>query len=315
MNERFLKKNVVLITVVLVGIILAFIFYTQLQQGNTTKPSITANSAEIQRLVNETVSLDTDNDGLKDWEEVLLGTDPKNPDTDSDGTTDKDEVDQDRDPLIAGPDDSVLSSNTSITNDADPKTDDRTVTEDLAIELFTGYISLKKDGNLNTITSDSLITAIIDKTVRSADIRPYNTEDITIIEDPSEEAIHAYDIQLTNILKPDQAMENDLVILRQVLETKNNNDLVAFDTSIKHYGKIVSKMLLLSVPTTISTEHVTAINALMRVIENIKSMKTVFIDPLEALIGVEEYTDNEFIFVQNLQTIGRYLELYRISNE
>jgi len=37
-------------------------------------------------------ALDTDGDGLTDQEELLLGTDPKNPDTDGDGLTDGEEV-------------------------------------------------------------------------------------------------------------------------------------------------------------------------------------------------------------------------------
>ncbi len=36
------------------------------------------------------ISLDSDSDGLKDWEEALWGTDPHNPDTDGDGVSDGD---------------------------------------------------------------------------------------------------------------------------------------------------------------------------------------------------------------------------------
>ncbi len=40
--------------------------------------------------------LDSDSDGLKDWEETLWGTDPKNPDTDGDGTEDGSAVEAER---------------------------------------------------------------------------------------------------------------------------------------------------------------------------------------------------------------------------
>ena len=44
-------------------------------------------------------SADTDNEGLKDWEEQICGTDPEKADTDSDGQSDAYEVDNGSDPL------------------------------------------------------------------------------------------------------------------------------------------------------------------------------------------------------------------------
>jgi len=52
---------------------------------------------------------DSDNDGLKDWEEALWKTDPQNPDTDGDGTPDGKEVAEGRNPAIPGPDDYLPS--------------------------------------------------------------------------------------------------------------------------------------------------------------------------------------------------------------
>jgi len=47
----------------------------------------------------EVISPDTDEDGLTDHEEGLIGTDPKDPDSDDDGMNDGDEVDEGSDPL------------------------------------------------------------------------------------------------------------------------------------------------------------------------------------------------------------------------
>jgi len=49
--------------------------------------------------VGELASIDSDNDGLSDEEEVELGTDPNDPDTDNDGFYDGDEVQLGYDPL------------------------------------------------------------------------------------------------------------------------------------------------------------------------------------------------------------------------
>lgn len=51
---------------------------------------------------------DTDNDGLLDWEEELLGTDPLNPDTDGDGYLDGEEIASGHNPLVKGPGDKLV---------------------------------------------------------------------------------------------------------------------------------------------------------------------------------------------------------------
>jgi len=53
----------------------------------------------------ESQNLDTDNDGLKDWEEKLYKTDPLNPDTDGDGYLDGEEINSGHNPLVKGPND------------------------------------------------------------------------------------------------------------------------------------------------------------------------------------------------------------------
>ncbi len=53
---------------------------------------------------------DSDNDGLKDWEEALWKTDPQNQDSDGDGTPDGKEVAEGRNPAVPGPDDSLSSA-------------------------------------------------------------------------------------------------------------------------------------------------------------------------------------------------------------
>lgn len=55
----------------------------------------------------ELIQRDTDNDGLKDWEENIYGTDPEKDDTDGDGASDGDEIKSSRNPLVAGPGDEL----------------------------------------------------------------------------------------------------------------------------------------------------------------------------------------------------------------
>lgn len=52
--------------------------------------------------VDDLEDLDSDEDGLTDWEESELGSDPNDPDTDGDGWADGEEYDQNTDPTDSG---------------------------------------------------------------------------------------------------------------------------------------------------------------------------------------------------------------------
>lgn len=308
MNGRFLKKNVVLALIVSAAIITAgvFIFYTK--KNSTT----TAASLNIQRVVSQTVSADTDEDGLKDWEESLWGTDPKSPDTDGDGVSDGDEVDQNRDPLVVG--EGVPKKANRDTSTEKTNTSNKTVTEGLAVELFSNYLQLKNSGDLGVVSGEQLITSAINTTVKERVVPIYSTNDIAVITSPTKEELLAYDTRLSQVFNPDRVLESDVVVLKRALETNNTEELETLDYTVSLYSEVLDSMLSLKVPEPVSVKHIAAVNALVRFIDNVKSMRAVYTDPLPALIGIKEYDANGKAFFDNMLAIGAYLKPYRTSS-
>ena len=83
-----------------------FALFKQLSQKPSPQIAGNNNQKEQGAALDASLTLkDTDQDGLKDWEEALWKTNPKNPDTDGDGTSDGEEVNSGRDPNKKGPDD------------------------------------------------------------------------------------------------------------------------------------------------------------------------------------------------------------------
>lgn len=104
MSTRFVKIGAIfLILFVAAG---SFFLKTSKKQGEPGKnPEI---SQKTEAVTDN--NLDTDRDGLKDWQETLLKTDANNPDTDGDGTNDGDETKNGRDPKKIPPDSASFDS-------------------------------------------------------------------------------------------------------------------------------------------------------------------------------------------------------------
>ncbi|TSC68387.1 MAG: hypothetical protein G01um101472_10 [Parcubacteria group bacterium Gr01-1014_72] len=87
---------------------------------------------------------DTDGDGLKDWEESLWQTNPREADTDADGTADGEEVRTGRNPARRGPDDAFTEK--AAAQGQSGETEELSTTERVSREFFARYLSLKEAG-------------------------------------------------------------------------------------------------------------------------------------------------------------------------
>lgn len=102
MFKRIPKKArvvLVVLAVALVGTVSFVFFKNNKKTAEIAKETLDHEGETLLAL------LDSDGDGLKDWEEAIYKTDSKNSDTDGDGAKDGDEIAENRDPKRAGPDD------------------------------------------------------------------------------------------------------------------------------------------------------------------------------------------------------------------
>ncbi len=139
-------------------------------QKKEQKQPISQELSVLKPITAEEIDKDSDNDGLKDWEESLWGTNPNNPDTDGDGTPDGQEVKQGRNPLLA----SKNGKNDKLENQKLKETDSLlpaelpSFTDLLSQQFFGDYLFLReKDGgqisqkarkNLSPLSSAPQIT-------------------------------------------------------------------------------------------------------------------------------------------------------------
>lgn len=312
MEHGFLKTRAV-IGVAIVGSLLVGASLLLSAKTAREKQAHTA-SPQLQALATQAALQDTDTDGLADWEETLYGTDPRNPDTDGDGTLDGEEVAQNRNPLIAGPDDAGVPRFSKAPTTRLQTSGDTTLTNQLAIELFTGYFGLKQAGSVTLESANDLVTSVIDRAARSeTPAERYALGDLSIIADPSVDAVAAYGAALGALLKPDPALEHDIVVVKRALEANDARILQSLDRSTAAYTAVESGLRELSVPKAIAGEHLAALNALSRVSGYAARMRNVFSDPIGTLVVINLYSESESVFLQNLEVIGTYLQSHGVT--
>jgi len=252
----------------------------------------------------ESLSKDTDNDGLKDWEEALWKTDVNNSDTDGDGTTDGEEVKTGRDPLKLGPDDKleerVYSSGQNLSQGTGVSRSTSTVN---LTELFAKNLGLQTSNEINPLSADnqdllSRANSSTEKLLKDfiASFSPVLSEsEFNVSSDNSKTAIEKYNKELEKIfyeIPYPKKIEGEVFI-----EISKTNNISLADPYIDYYKKNIERMKQVTVPSSFINDHkqwVESLTASLRVSESIKEIER---DPFRTIIAIQENEriKNEFV--------------------
>jgi hypothetical protein len=288
--QRHKKTFLIFLTsVVVVGGI--FVLNKHLS-NNQEKNSVIVAQRESEKTFESIVEKDSDSDGLKDWEEALWKTDPKNADSDADGTSDGEEVRTSRNPAMHGPDDSLVDHPIRT---SDTWTNDKSLTETdkFSRALFTRYMTLKQAGvPLDAGSQTNIIQSMLNEET-GIEAKIYKASDIKTTRDENEASIRRYGNDVgAIILRYSTQTENEGVILRHSLETNDPKELQKLDVIISGYKNIFNEMLKMNVPASAQYTHLDLINSMSSLIVSIEGMRKVFTDPVLAMRSVQQYPES-----------------------
>ena len=200
-------------------------------------------------------AIDTDEDGLMDWEELLWGTDVNKKDTDGDKTTDGDEVRGGRNPTKEGPDDYLNKEDKNI--DSNTSTEQKvskpvTKTDLMTESLVSKYMALKSasGGTVPDEAKELLINEIVSTTEESFVFRQFNRESLEVFSGEEKNNIRFY-------------ASNFATLQTNFLAAISNNELeIRRDPSVaaRLYENLAISLYLLKVPQAISTDHLIVVN-------------------------------------------------------
>ncbi len=293
MKQSSLKNLAfVVIALIVIGAVFAFAEYNNKSSKNLVYDSSAAVYEKTESIDPELKDRDTDGDGLKDWEEILLGTNIKNKDTDGDGTSDGAEVKAGRNPLIKAPNDKIDASSSSKTETQKEKL---TSTDILARDFFAKYMELKQVGlSEDKQSQEEMISQVLKGGLVIEKPKDYTFSSIKIITDNSKEASKKYGndtgvIFQRYIIKDSRG---EMVIEKDALDKEDFTILKELDPIIISYKNMLSALLKTNVPEKMSSIHLDIINSLNGLIFADESLKKLELDPVSGVQGTANYLES-----------------------
>lgn len=258
---------------------------------------------------NQNLNQDLDNDGLKDWEEILWKTEPNNSDTDGDGTNDGEEIKLGRNPLKPGPRDEFESAALS---KLDAATAETTLTQKIGREFLSQYLVLKNRGDLTSEQKDFIINSMLDKLSGPITENQYSKKDIKVLSDNSGKNIKNYINQLGKIFGNFQDIQKgELLIFLEIANNENEENPQKIEELQKNrlvYEKSAKEILDLRTPSNYQNIHLGFINHFIAIAKIIAGMELIYKDSGQSISSLQNYFSETENIVSIFQDFKKQFE-------
>ncbi|MDO8564547.1 MAG: hypothetical protein Q7R88_00980 [bacterium] len=257
--------------------------------GGLSKEQVAMAAAVLER--------DADKDELKDWEEQLWQTDPKNHDTDGDGTNDGEEIRLGRNPLTpstalpGAPPNDFLDKETIETKTTVGKSE-WTGTDRLSREFFSKYMALKQSGKpFTSEEAQKLISDVVNHYPPEPQKKIWSEDDSTVSSADDTAAYRQYGNAVGAVIlkHQDGGGEHELVIYERALANEDENDLATLEHRVTYYENLINGIRVIPVPSGAVSIHLDILNALEQLKESVESMALAMEDPVRSLGGTGVY--------------------------
>ncbi len=285
---KYLNKNFLLICIAILLVGGSFIYaeYSNKEKDNVynAKDLAVVNSDE-----SEPQDIDTDGDGSRDWEEILVGTDPN----------DAKSKPSDKKSVVTG-DISKTNTNTKL----DPM-------DIVSREFFARYMELRQLGSSKDKASQLEIAQATAGNIVLSKPATYTEKEILVKQDQSIEAVRQYGLEVGNIFKKYLVKSrNEGVIVRDSIEQEDPEILKELDPVIASNKNIINSLVKLNVPASLTTIHLDLLNAMNGSLFVAQSFKDSGVSPVEGIQAIQYYTvvqKNLFDAVNALKSYLKYL--------
>lgn len=266
-TKQFSKKILIVIGVLLLIVLIRYVNWTSLFGSFSRKGKIQNATLE------EAVFIDTDSDGVADWEESLWGTDPKKTAT-FNGVDDLTYISKKRESLVAANGDTIT-----------------TETDNVAKEFFASLIILKDSGSLNDDSANTLATALAEK-ITADDTLPdtITVEKIkTVPTTKASRAAYVKELEATITKYEKEGAGNEISIISYVIDNEDRGGMTDLTDVSNAYIALGGALVKMKVPTEVAESHRRFANASIKVGIALKKIALLYDNSIVAMPGIIQY--------------------------
>lgn len=257
---------------------------------NVEAPPIAQASTET-ALLQAIATKDSDNDGLPDWEETLYGTDPHITDTFKLGMTDGEAVAKGLIVPKAIADISVATSTAAVKDDS--------LTSVFAKSFFSLYLSAKQANGGVDLSADEA-SALADQAMSqlaqtSTPTADFKTAGDIKVSGSGPDALRAFAVAAEAVLQKNKtdATMSELGYLQSAVVDGDTTASAHLASLAKAYRDSAVGLAVLPVPKELAAIHLAIVNAIMRLSEINTDFARVDVDPLTAILALQQYQKTE----------------------
>ena len=305
------RKFVIGLSIVVALVLIAVAFSFRNTVGDEAVNNSDNLSAATSTSFETFKQIDTDKDGLPDWQESLYGTDPKKADTDGDGTPDGEEIKAGRDPLKANtapkgqtPNDKMDSKIIAQEERTQADYEKLNETQKFSRDFFSNFIaSQPADRQMTQDEQNTLISQMMTEIESDSLPDKYLDSDMKLSSDNSYDSILKYKNSIARIMLT-QVIPNigqDMKIFSGSISTDNTKDLNKIDPIIKSYQSASQNIIGLTAPSEVGDDSLSLANNIYKMSQYLSYLKEYNTNIVKSIIGMKGYGEA-------LKSIGDYIK-------
>jgi hypothetical protein len=228
-------------------------------------------------------ALDSDKDGLPDWEEALRGTDPHTY--------------------------TMLATTTENEATSTQEYQTPTTLTDRFAETF--LKDMIRTGAGKTMTAEeqaALVGRSVEAIAGAAKEKLYTQASIKSTAGNDLIALHDYGNRLGALLLVKSSGENELSIMQRATTGHDQDALKELTPIADGYARMERALLALETPGVLARQHVDLVNSIAMVRADVAAMQNVFDDPISALVHLRRHPDDARRLLYAINNIRAALE-------